>query len=241
MKTVTIAIGTYNRLKYTVRTVTSILTNTKIPYNMIIVDDNSDDGTKEYLEKLKSYSHIDIINKESNTWICHVFNLKRYYACQKNTEFIMLLDNDVEVQPGWLGKTISAYRILQRNWKGKPLSILKAFNRGEKVYNERYKYEGVRFARTNKAGGVGWLMESRVARLNIEIDLKNKIDLGYGLGINYIDNRNYRERLKRQGFESVLVLLEYPSLIDHIGEVGVHTNSKHYPRGAQTSSDYTSF
>jgi len=241
MKNITLAIGTHNRLEYTKRTVNSILRNTRIKYNLIIVDDNSTDGTIEYLKELDRLPQVSIYLQDSCGWICRTFNLKRKYACSKKTEFIMLLDNDIEVRPGWIGKAISAYRILQRGWKGKPVSILKLFNRGEKSYKEIYNIEGCRFARTNNAGGVGWLMETRLARQNLEHDLNNKIELGFGLGSNYIDNRNYRTRLSEQGFEDVLVLLEYPSLIDHIGIDGVHTNTKSCPRGARTPKDYWKF
>lgn len=241
MKSVTIAIGTFNRLEYTKRTLESIIKNTVIPYSIIIVDDGSDNETISYLDGLAKDKKIKLIKNKTNTWVAHVFNQKRYFACREGKEYICLLDNDVEVSKGWLGILIESYELLKKYWKGYQVPILKGFNRGEEVYGEVYEYEGVRFARAPICGGLAWLMETKTAIQDVERDLIVKMDLGFNLGMNYIDNRNYRKRLKGKGFEDAFVLLKYPSLVDHVGKEGVNTSRKNFPRGSQKKGQFYNF
>lgn len=90
---------TYNRLKYTKRTLENFQKTINVPHHLIVMDNNSDDGTREWLEKSDLH---------------HILNPDNYYpgkACNigweeglkvyPNATHLMRLDNDMHLQPGW--------------------------------------------------------------------------------------------------------------------------------------------
>ncbi|MHA0857011.1 glycosyltransferase family 2 protein [Paenibacillus sp. CMAA1364] len=92
-----IIIPTYNQRDYLIQCIDSIEKNTTTPYELIVVDNASDDGTAEYLQQR---------NKTIRCWI-HKQNLG--FAGAINTGLMMakgttilLLNNDILVGKGWL-------------------------------------------------------------------------------------------------------------------------------------------
>jgi GT2 family glycosyltransferase len=96
-----IVIVTYNNLVYTRMCVESLLANTDhCNYELIVVDNNSTDETKEYLNYLAKYhSHIKIIYNETNRGFAAANNQGLSVA---KGEFLVLLNNDTIVPSGWL-------------------------------------------------------------------------------------------------------------------------------------------
>lgn len=97
------AITTYNRLDYLKKCVESFLQtrNAAHSWGLIIADDNSDDGTKEYLEWLqKEHSAIIIQNNRMN--IHHQVNSILKKLSEMNFDLCFRCDDDVEfLQDGW--------------------------------------------------------------------------------------------------------------------------------------------
>ena len=56
-----IIIVTYNSIKDVTKCITSIQNSTSMPYEIIVVDNNSNDGTRYYLRQLENKSHIKTI------------------------------------------------------------------------------------------------------------------------------------------------------------------------------------
>jgi len=108
-KLVSIIMLTFNALEYTKKCVDSILTHTKFPFEIIIVDNNSTDGTKKYLRQLsKEYKHITTIFNKKNRG----FAAGNNQGVQKSRgDYVMLLNNDVLVSEGWLGSMIGSLDI----------------------------------------------------------------------------------------------------------------------------------
>lgn len=85
-KLVSVYIPTYNRIELLKRAVSSVLKQTYQNFEIIIVDDNSSDGTREYLKKLSQENDkIKIHLKEKNTGACASRNIavrmaKGYYV-----------------------------------------------------------------------------------------------------------------------------------------------------------------
>lgn len=105
---VSIIVLCYNQLEYTKKCVESILNNTAYPnYELIIVDNNSSDGTTAYLEKMAvEYERIRIVLNTTN----------RGFAGGNNDgiavsrgEYIVLLNNDTIVTRGWLTGLVKHY------------------------------------------------------------------------------------------------------------------------------------
>ncbi len=99
-KLTSIVILTYNQLEYTKLTLDSIRRHTKAPYEIIVVDNASSDGTVEYL---KTQKDILLIANESNAGFPA--------GCNQGIErskghYVLLLNNDVVVTDEWLNGLI---------------------------------------------------------------------------------------------------------------------------------------
>lgn len=66
-KPIDIIFLTYNRLNYLIQTITSLIFNTRYPYRIIIVDNNSEDETKNFI-KSNELIFDKVIYNSSNEW-----------------------------------------------------------------------------------------------------------------------------------------------------------------------------
>lgn len=99
---ISIVILTYNNLNYTRLCLDSITKFTAYPnYEIIIVDNNSTDNTKKYLDTFKNDnpSKVKVILNETNLGFAGGNNVGIRAA---SGEYIMLLNNDTIVTRGWL-------------------------------------------------------------------------------------------------------------------------------------------
>ena len=99
-----IVLITFNRLACTKRTLRALWDTIEVPYHLVVVDNNSTDGTVEYLKKHTDRDKIDHV----------IFNPDNYYpgkACNIGWEIglqlypesthLMRLDNDMHLERGW--------------------------------------------------------------------------------------------------------------------------------------------
>ncbi len=63
---------------------------------MLVVDDNSTDGTKGWIEKY--FPQVEVLSIDSNLGFCRAVNIGLRHA---NGEIVELLNNDTEVTSGW--------------------------------------------------------------------------------------------------------------------------------------------
>ena len=97
---VDIVICVFNNLEYTKRCIDSVKKNTSVPYHLILVDDGSTDGTREYL---KTIEKAEVILGDENKGVIVSYNkgLKASKA-----PYVVILNNDTEVPPNWLESMI---------------------------------------------------------------------------------------------------------------------------------------
>lgn len=112
-----IALVTYNRLSYTIRTVNSLLSTIQVPYYFVVVDNNSTDGTKLYLADLlqSSKCHKKILNDENYypgkaTNIAWDAGLAQY----PEATHLMRCDNDMQFEKGWDTKAQEYFEKIDR-------------------------------------------------------------------------------------------------------------------------------
>jgi GT2 family glycosyltransferase/tetratricopeptide (TPR) repeat protein len=97
---VSIIILTYNQLQYTKECVESILQYTREPYEIIFVDNGSNDGSVKWLrEKISKNAHFRLIENNSNLGFARGCN---HGIAASAGEYILLLNNDVVVTEDWL-------------------------------------------------------------------------------------------------------------------------------------------
>ena len=104
---VSIVIPVYNKDKLTIECLTSVLVHTKdISYEIIVIDDGSAKKTKDALSQIQNITYLR--NPENLGFL-----LSCNCAAEKaRGEFLLILNNDVQVTEGWLSplvKTFSKY------------------------------------------------------------------------------------------------------------------------------------
>ncbi len=106
---ISLFVVTHNRLGMLKKCITSLLsTLNDINYELIIIDNASDDGTSEFLSETKSNNErIIIVRNETNKGT----NAKSQAAELCKGNFIIGIDDDViEFSEGWVEKMIAAYK-----------------------------------------------------------------------------------------------------------------------------------
>lgn len=98
-----IIILTYNQLDYTKICIDSVLKHTKGEYELIVVDNASTDGTREWLERRDNIRWV-VFNRE-NVGVPAGWNIGLERAA-KDTDYYVMLNNDVVVSEGWLERLI---------------------------------------------------------------------------------------------------------------------------------------
>ncbi|MGV7223971.1 MAG: glycosyltransferase [Nitrospinales bacterium] len=109
-----IIILTHNQLEYTKRCIKSIFKHTKETFELILVDNGSTDGTVEYLESEVIAQNTKVKGQKSEIRIKIIKNKENLgFAAGNNQgmtvargQYILLLNNDVVVTPGWLDRMI---------------------------------------------------------------------------------------------------------------------------------------
>lgn len=97
---VSLVIPLYNQVDYTRQCVASIERCTKIPYELILVDNCSTDGTRDFLKDVKA----TVIVNATNLGCAKAWNQGVRAA---TGQVIGILNNDIIVTPGWLEGLLS--------------------------------------------------------------------------------------------------------------------------------------
>jgi len=117
----TLMMVTYNRLDLTKQTLKNIIENTNRPFNLVIIDNASSDGTIEFLESLDTehknnrkglMNELVVVYNAQNKGIAIGRNQGLVEANKLGTEWFSTVDNDVLLPNNWLSDCIG---ILKEN------------------------------------------------------------------------------------------------------------------------------
>src|SRR5688572_24144843 len=110
-----IVLITFNRLAYTKRTLRELWGTAELPYYLIVVDNNSTDGTQEYLTRLEKRYRIDkaILNPD-NYYPGKATNIGWEQGLKDFPEatHLMRLDNDMHLEKGWQSTAESYFKAI---------------------------------------------------------------------------------------------------------------------------------
>src|SRR5580658_10156323 len=100
-----IIIPCWNQLEFTRQCVRALLRHTRAPWELIVINNGSTDGTEDYLAGLQDASPVPVtvIANNTNRGFPAAINQGLEYA---RGEHIALLNNDVVVTDGWLAQLI---------------------------------------------------------------------------------------------------------------------------------------
>lgn len=105
MAFVTVVIPNYNGMRFLKPCLDSLRKQTMRDFEIIVVDDASTDGSVSFLKN--QYPEIRIIEREKNGGFCKSANTGVRAAF---TEYVILLNNDTEAEPGFVEALVHAIR-----------------------------------------------------------------------------------------------------------------------------------
>ena len=105
LPSVAIIIPVFNRLKDTVSCLESLSNLIYNNYIIIIIDDGSSDGTKDYL--YNKFKEVIVIEGDGNLWYSGSMNIGIKKAIQLNADYILFLNNDNTVKPDFLSNLVN--------------------------------------------------------------------------------------------------------------------------------------
>lgn len=98
---VTVVIPNYNGIKYISDCMDSLCSQQGEPFEIIVIDNGSKDGSPELLRE--KYKMARLICLEENTGFCHAVNLG---IKESKTPYVILLNNDTIVKPGFVNALV---------------------------------------------------------------------------------------------------------------------------------------
>ena len=100
---VTLVVVPRERFSYTRESLESIYQYTRYPFSLVYVDGNSPDKTQKYLAQQAEAKQFKLVRTEKYLAPNQARNIGLKYV---NTKYVVFVDNDIHVAPGWLEKLV---------------------------------------------------------------------------------------------------------------------------------------
>ncbi len=139
---------THNQLAFTKLFIDSVFKCTDFPFELIMVDNSSTDGTAEYLSGLQN---VRLIRNDRNLGCSAGWN-QGIKAAQGN--YVIVCNNDIVVTPGWLRALITALEEDDRLGMAVPVSNIQVMH-----FDAQYPEEAVYLRKRHNAGPTWELMD----------------------------------------------------------------------------------
>ncbi|WP_236342620.1 glycosyltransferase family 2 protein [Paenibacillus plantiphilus] len=211
-----IIIPSFNQVDYLKQCIDSINDHTDLPYEIIVVDNASEDGTDKYLQRLGGQIRYRIL--ERNRGFAGAVNIGMMMA-KGNT--ILLLNNDTVVTDRWLNNMLDCINSDPTiGMVGPVTNYISGDQRIEVPYRNVAEMQG--FAQAyNVQDRAKWQRTDRLTGfcLLFRRDLWERtgyLDEGYAVG-NYEDD-DYNIRVRLQGYSLVITR---DTFIHHYGSVSM--------------------
>ncbi|NLB35040.1 MAG: glycosyltransferase family 2 protein, partial [Elusimicrobia bacterium] len=217
---------TFNQLHMTKDTLESLEEHTKVPYELIIVDNGSEDGTVDFLKKYSA----------DKDWVSCIYNPENLAFAKGNNQgmkiakgdYFLLLNSDVILTEGWLRKLIRCLESSEHIGAVGPCTNVAS---GPQMVNPGYdsldglpnyaaafslKHAG-RWINCHRLNAFCFLIRRRV------IEQVGMLDERFGPG--GFEDYDYCLRIRQGGFK---IMLAGDTYIHHIGGQGYEPNKLNY-------------
>lgn len=205
---VSIVVLTYNNLKINKLCIDSITHNTAYPnYELIVVDNLSTDGTREYLKELeRSDFGIQVILNDFNKGFAAGNNVGILAA---EGDYVLLLNNDTLVTRGWLTALTKHFQNNSKlgmcgpvtNSIGNEAKIKVSYHNMMEMYSFAYRYTTEHLNEEFKNPNVLALFCTMIKREVIESC--GLLDENYYIGM--FEDDDYAEAVKQKGYALTIV------------------------------------
>jgi len=218
-----IVIVTRNQATYTRLCIESILRHTAAPYEIIVVDNGSTDGTVDYLKSVRT---LRVMENQTNIGFPAAAN-QGIRACRGQQ--ILLLNNDVIVTPNWLGRLLAA---LDRDPKAALVGpVTNCASGPQQVPVEYSDLEGLEtFAQRHAqryADQVAYFPRLVGFCLLLRRELIDRIGLlDERFGIGNFEDDDYCRRTQEAGF---LAVIAKDCFVHHFGSATFRSSEVDYP------------
>ncbi|MHB9093104.1 MAG: glycosyltransferase family 2 protein [Eubacteriales bacterium] len=220
-----IIILTFNELRFTKVCLEYIRRYTSEPYELVVVDNASTDGTVEYLRGQKDIKLV--INDKNNGFA---------KGCNQGIEiaagdYILLLNNDTAVSPGWLGNMIVCLESDQSigivgprsNYVKEPQRLKVEYTTMDQIVSFSTQFNKVsdpsKWFELEMAVGFCMLIKRKV------IDVVGLLDEQFGKG--FFEDDDYCRRAKEKGFK---IMCAGDTFVHHFGSASFIGNKIDYNR-----------
>ncbi len=218
-----IVIPTYNQLNMIKPCMDSIVQNTNVPYEIIVVDNASTDGTADYLRSLEGLVRFRLL--ESNRGFAGAVNVGMMMAKGRT---IMLLNNDTLVTKSWLENLLAC---LNSDDKIGMVGPMTNYISGEQQIEVPYTNiaDMPRFASEyNRSDPARWKRIDRLAGFCLLFRRELFEEIGYfdeGFDIGNFEDDDYNVRVRLLGRSLVMA---QDTFIHHFGSVSMKALGDRY-------------
>ncbi|MFU1793549.1 glycosyltransferase family 2 protein [Paenibacillus azoreducens] len=211
-----IVIPSYNQVDYLARCIESIETHTTEPYEIIVVDNGSTDGTASYLEKRAGQLRFALL--EANKGFAGGVNQGLMMA---KGDTIVILNNDTLVTPGWLTHMMQC--LLSDPMIGVVGPVTNYISGEQQIdvpydtVDEMWEYAAVR----GKPDKSKWKVTDRLVGFCLLFRRELLKNIGYfdeGFRIGNYEDEDWMIRLRLRGLKLVIA---GDSFIHHFGSVSM--------------------